>query len=412
VLRTASPRKFTGNRFNFLRDSSPNPSSELRDRSGSVSQKRKNPDSSPGSGMSYASVTCGTAENVQNSVDIEAKRIELIKVKSICDHVSQSISVSDADPAVLSILGNINDAISKLCNVMDVPAPTQVNSNSDSNMVNLGAISKKPRSTLPAPVQNTGSGTPLAQPPVVTSADPVSPEIQGFRDAVKDAERSTLIFNLDMGRVPIINVDTMSKKATLALATMAAKVEKRPNSTPSDAAIATIDDVLSVSSGIKFFGSATKSYKNPRDPLQNSYCTIPVKYEFKDKDTRIQAETILRSTCNVNCTTPYPPILRDCIKKIVDRVKTEHPGNFVKVAVDTQNMVLKVAFKPSKSDVKKWTYASEYLPIPREALDVHSKKIPDNINIVWPVFPTVIPEKQDSNDSQMTVSEDESRNRE
>jgi hypothetical protein len=51
------------------------------------------------------------------------------------------------------------------------------------------------------------------------------PEKKNFRDAVKAAESSTLVFNLNMGRVPIMNKETMKTKATLALTSMAASRE-------------------------------------------------------------------------------------------------------------------------------------------------------------------------------------------
>jgi hypothetical protein len=86
-----------------------------------------------------------------------------------------------------------------------------------------------------------------------------------------------------MGRVPTINVDNMSRKATLALTNMAAKVENKNSSVPSEETIGIIDDVLGASSGIKFYGTTTKTYKNSRDELSGSFCTVPVRYEFKEK---------------------------------------------------------------------------------------------------------------------------------
>jgi hypothetical protein len=53
------------------------------------------------------------------------------------------------------------------------------------------------------------------------------PVVKKFKEAIKDAERSTLIFNLDMGKVPIMNRETMNRKATLALTSMAARKEKK-----------------------------------------------------------------------------------------------------------------------------------------------------------------------------------------
>jgi hypothetical protein len=208
--------------------------------------------------------------------------------------------------------------------------------------------------------------------------------MQRFRDVVRDAERSTVIFNLDMGRVPTINAENMSRKATLALTTMAAKVEKKTGTIPSEEKIAIIDDVLSASSGIKFFGSTTKTYNNPRDPLRGAFCTIPVKYEFKDKETRSQAEFILRQTCNVNCSTPYPHILRECIRRTVEHVKNSFPDCQVKVLVDIAGHCLKVARRESKETG--WIYAKQDIPIPPEALDVRSKKIPDTLKLELPVY--------------------------
>jgi hypothetical protein len=149
-----------------------------------------------------------------------------------------------------------------------------------------------------------------------------------------------------------MNKETLAKKATLALTAAAAKKEsetdKSVKSTPSPDAVAAIDDVLSVVKNYSFYGSGTKTYKNPKDELSGSYCTAPVKYEFKDKETRTAAEKILKSTCGISCTTPYPAMVRECIKQIIDDVKKEYPDNFIWVAVDTGKMVLKLPGSPPK----------------------------------------------------------------
>jgi hypothetical protein len=69
---------------------------------------------------------------------------------------------------------------------------------------------------------------------------------------VKKAESSTLIFNLNLGRVPIMNTSAMSTKASLALAAMVAETENRQGSIPSEDVLATIDDILSVTKNIEF----------------------------------------------------------------------------------------------------------------------------------------------------------------
>jgi hypothetical protein len=321
----------------------------------------------------------------------EHAQIELLKVRSLCEKAAIDISESNADVGVLSILKTINDAVFGLVNLYGnkkQPAPR-----TESSMVNLGAIPKKARVSGAVPSSQPGitlapapAKKPAPKPVQVTQTEPepdVDPEMRAFRDAVKHAEKSTLVFNLNMGSVPIMNTDTMSKRATLALTRMAAVQEGRTADNPSKDTVALIDDILSVSSGISFFGATTKSYKNPKDKDSGSYCTVPVKYEFEDKDTRVRVEQLLRAQCKVNCTTPYPTILRECIKKVIADARAEFPDNLVKVIVDTNNFCLKVARRAGEEEEngKTWHYASETIPIPREALDIRSKKIPENLTV-------------------------------
>jgi hypothetical protein len=135
------------------------------------------------------------------------------------------------------------------------------------------------------------------------------PRLQAFHDAVKHSEKSTLVFNLNLGNTKTLNATTILKRATLALSDAAAKVEGNPGKPPSKDAVAALDDVMSVTENVTLYDKVTKLYvnwKNDKDPANRTYFTIPVRYEFKDKDTKAEAETILRDTCKVECTTPYP----------------------------------------------------------------------------------------------------------
>jgi len=106
-------------------------------------------------------------------------------------------------------------------------------------------------------------------------------------------------------------------------------------------------------------------------------------YEFKDKDTRIRAEMLLRSKCKVMCSTPYHPTLRESIRQVVTHFKKEYPDNLIKVIVDTTNMCLRVSRKPKgEQDWRKWDYT---IPIPDAALDTKAKKAPASLVVSIPV---------------------------
>jgi hypothetical protein len=222
ALRTASPRKaiggtfYTVNKFNPLRDKSPNPvqatvpDQESRERTGSVSQKRKNSDGNTESDNSYANIVAGASCSDTGTDDIFL--VEAIKVKSLCEKTDCDIRDANADGTVLSILKSLNDAISGLCTAAinertkkNVPLPPAPSPSPYSNMVSLGVISKRQR-TIPArstghsvsdtnknkapsvpaliPVQVSAPAPPKEKPPTVP------PEVQSFRDTIKNAEKA------------------------------------------------------------------------------------------------------------------------------------------------------------------------------------------------------------------------------
>jgi hypothetical protein len=429
VLRQLSPRKtigssfYTVNRFdNLSRDPSPNPSvcseNDFRGRSASIKRKFDDLPVITYAGAASASVHTGsTPVPTADAAFVEKVTLDVVKVQSICEKVSSDLGKVDMQPEVASIFNDLCSAVGIIAAmqgeivskgfVKNTQAPRQPPS--ANNMVSLGNISKKQRQELgpkllppsqnngtewiPAPSakkKGAGSGSGSGQ---TTGKESDSDEgnlvHKKFKEAIKTAERSTLLFNLDMGKVPLMSKETMNKKATLALAAMAAKKEKKNTSIPSEDAVAAIDDCLSATTGMDFFGSTTKTYRNPRDPNSAAFCTVPVKYEFKDKDDKARAEKILRDLCDVHCTTPYPVMVRECIKQIIEKVKLEFPENLIKVSVDCNSHVFKIARKEkgTGNSVMPWIPYKLSILIPDDVLDVSIRRVPENYNLVWPPTP-------------------------
>ena len=211
----------------------------------------------------------------------------------------------------------------------------------------------------------------------------VDPVLARFKESVRNAEKSSLLLNLDLGRVPVMNQNTISTKATSALAAMAANKEGKTGVVPSEEAVTAIDDVLSMVKSMQFFGKSTKTYRNSKDPKSGSYCTIPVRYEFKDRDTRIRAETTLREHCKVHCTTPYPTILRETIRQVINHVKQDYPDNQVRVNVDLKNLALKVSRRAPAEEghTAHWHEHKRLITLPKEVFDVGARKVPDNFRV-------------------------------
>ena len=136
-----------------------------------------------------------------------------------------------------------------------------------------------------------------------------------------------------------------------------------------------IDDTLSCSQ-LEFLGSGTRKFYNNRDNTDKrngKMCTVPVRMDFKNKETRVQAETTLRSICKVNCSIPYPRKLRTMISEIISSGKRLREGLFIKVKVDIDNLKLSAAARTPTG----WENLDLDRTIP---LDILERYVPSNIS--------------------------------
>jgi hypothetical protein len=193
--------------------------------------------------------------------------------------------------------------------------------------------------------------------------DGEDPRKKKFVQAVREAERSTLIFNTDMGNVSIMNTNTMNRKFSMALKDMAAAVDGNANGEPKADTVTQLDDTLSMVKNMEYFGKATKK------AAKKDFFTIPVKLTYKDKDTRASAESNLRKLCKVSCTTPYHSTLRDVIKKVVEDCKQKLGKGFVQTRIDTEKMCIKVSY----NDNGVWHNDVEVVPLPDSVYDTSNK---------------------------------------
>jgi hypothetical protein len=386
ALRQLSPRKMVGTPLssfhtskvvNHLREDSPH-----RPCAGSIKRKQSEM-------FSYAKVASNQSSQVpvQKSQEFEKTteevEIEISKVSSICDKVGTTLAGLEIDRNILGVFYDLHNAIRGIVRTQELllkerkeasnPAPDlnpllTPTPETASTMTNLGNIAKKPRQA-----DNQQSRQSRQELPAENA------ELSKFKEAVKLAERSTLVFNLNMGNAPLMNQETIKTKATLALTTMAAKFEPgNKSSIPCEDTLASIDDVLSILEGMEFYGRKTKPYNNSRDKESGNFCTIPVRYEFPDKDAKYESETILRDKCGAHCGTPYPAILRECIRQVTEKVKKDYPDNQVKVNVDTNSFSLRVSMRHKvEGTVNRWESYEKNISLPKAALNVDARRVPD-----------------------------------
>jgi hypothetical protein len=418
VLRKNAPREIVGqtfehrNRYEKLRENSP--ASSYRSRLDSnASQKRKVCDEDDITVSSQREKVCRI--DPQEEEEIAKLESKISKVSTMCGKMLTSVQQLDIDDPLRVILADLIETVRITNEVQEELHSKQRKSREQAVAAAVGKESEIfsiwDRSDFPPPptqqqktVRNDNRKKPAGglvsmsldgrgRNPQIQVHKPAETEEEKkhrkFSEAIKDAERSTLCFNLDMGNTPIMNKNSISEKACLALARMAAAVEGKKGPVPSQDKIEALDDIASLVTNMEFYGSNTKSYTSKGKEVGKdagkeavSFCTVPVKYQFKDRETKTFAEKTLRETCKVKCSTPYPAIVRECIKQVVDHVRLSHPQDYVRVSVVPKEFSLKVSRRPPGKDLP-WFHYPDLLRLPNEALDIHVRKVPDGLRMFF-----------------------------
>jgi hypothetical protein len=181
----------------------------------------------------------------------------------------------------------------------------------------------------------TGGGIQKKGPP--PTASPADNEQKKMKQVLKDAEKKLVVFNLNLGKAPVMNRDTLAKNVALDLDT---RVKNGKHDFHLGDAVEVIDDLLSCSK-LDFMGTSTRKYyntRNPNDPLNEKMYTMPVKMEFKDRDVRTQAEISLRKICHVNCAVPYPKSVRNVLDTLITEGKKKYPNSFIRTRVNIDDL--------------------------------------------------------------------------
>jgi hypothetical protein len=420
ILRKTAPRETLGqtflhtNRYEHLRESSPAPSARQRSDSAAsiLSQKRKGDedffcDESNTNKSKVSRLDCDEEEQL---VILDSK---ISKVSTLCGKMYTVVQQQQlqVDDPLRSLLADLIEAVKVTNEVQSelsgkyksvrlgqlelsenqqqqavaisyssVAAGGSKNTkNSNGGKETVSGSRKLPKEGLVPIISGDKGKTISSQPKIKPVETEEEKKVRRFGEAICDAERSTLIFNLNMGNVPLMNKETISEKASLALTKMAAAKEGKNRSVPSPDLVAAIDDVTSLVTNMEFYGTSTKEYKGKDS---TGFCTVPVKYQFKDRDQKVFAEKTLRDKCNVKCATPYPAIVRECIKQVIEHVRQSHPGDFIRVGVNVKEFALKVSRRPPGKDLK-WIEYPELLPLPLEAWNVSAKKCPDGLRMFF-----------------------------
>jgi hypothetical protein len=103
--------------------------------------------------------------------------------------------------------------------------------------------------------------------------------------------------------------------------------------------------------------------RDPENPIPLSFCTMPVKLDFPDRNTRIHFEKTLRKHCGLRATMSLPFQIRKYQNLFLRAMRSRYEGRIISAQPDTSTMSF-VAFMKG-GDSSGWSRCQESLPIPR-----------------------------------------------
>jgi hypothetical protein len=225
----------------------------------------------------------------------------------------------------------------------------------------------------------------------------VEPGTAELKAALTSAEKSAVVFDVDLGRSPVANRAALNGAfaAGLKAATM-----KTAENTGDDAneCIRIVNDALSCADNLEFTGQTTTrkiDKRDPENPKTLDFCTMPVKLDFPDRNTRIHFEKTLRKHCGIKATISLPFQKRRFQSLYLEALRDRYKGRVITARPDTSTMSM-VAFMKNEGG-RGWSRCRETVLIPRGIM-LPGSAIPNRVDL-----PEVAGASRDDDDDALLV---------
>ncbi len=179
------------------------------------------------------------------------------------------------------------------------------------------------------------------------------------------ADKTAVIFDADLGPSPVANRTALNNALAVSLKAATMKVADETGGDIAEG-IRVVNDALSCADNVEFLGRTTArkfDKRDPSKPIPLPFCTMPVKLDFPDRNTRIHFERTVRKHCNLKATVSLPAPIRKYQGLYLQAMRERHRGKIVMVRTDTATLSL-IAFTKEDGD-RVWTRCPDHHPIPR-----------------------------------------------
>jgi hypothetical protein len=129
-----------------------------------------------------------------------------------------------------------------------------------------------------------------------------------LKAALATAEKTAVVFDTDLGPSPVANRATLNGAFAAGLKAATMKVADESGG-DADENIRIVNDALSCADNLDFIGQTTTrkiDRRDPANPVTLPYCTMAVKLDFPDRNTRIHFERTLQKNCGMKALISLP----------------------------------------------------------------------------------------------------------
>ena len=198
--------------------------------------------------------------------------------------------------------------------------------------------------------------------PVASVPPPPPPGRRELVDALKKSEKEAVVFGVNLGAVGMAHRGTLNANFTTDLQRkVVEKAEGKPEAGVRES-LRIVEDALSCAESVDFMGPRSNPYVNQREGATGSFCSMPVKLSFQDRDTRINFERTVRENTGLRVIQSLPKPVREEMALFRKAMECRYPGKIILARPNVRSLEFTALMKNDGD--KKWVECQETVPIP------------------------------------------------
>jgi hypothetical protein len=185
--------------------------------------------------------------------------------------------------------------------------------------------------------------------------------VRELREGLERAEKKSVLFGSNLGPHAMANRAGLVNALCSGIREEVVKNAVEKGEDPNEA-VRDMEDALSCVTDMEFIGEKSKKFLKEGDSRSNTFCTMPVKFKFDDRSSRINFEKTLKEHCGLRASISLPKPIRMEMGAFQRALRAKYPDQVVVVRLDTNKKAFYALRKVHGAD--SWTKCDEGLALP------------------------------------------------